>query len=83
MSSTLQKPPHTGAAAVCPQYRKSIELSLILTGGLGLLLPLQAGAHVMLSLLDLGNDAFLGAAALESAKSAFQRFVLFHANFRH
>ena len=60
-----------------------VELSLVLTGSFGLLLPLQAGAHVMLSLLDLSDNAFLGAATLKSSQSALQRFILFHANFGH
>ena len=61
----------------------SIELSLVLTGSFRLLLTLQAGAHVMLSLLDLLNNASLGAGTLEALQSRFQRFILFHVNFRH
>ena len=60
-----------------------VELSLVLTGGLGLLLTLQAGADVMLALLHLGNDALFGAAALETTQSALQRLILLDANFRH
>ena len=37
----------------------------------------------MLSLLDLGDHAVLGAAALEALQSTLQRLVLFDANFRH
>ena len=62
---------------------ESIELSLVLTGSFRLLLTLQAGAHVMLSLLDLLNNASLGAGTLEALQSRFQRFILFHVNFRH
>ena len=60
-----------------------IELSLVLTGSFGLLLPLQAGADVMLTLLDLSNHAFFGTAALKTTQSALQRLVLLDANFRH
>ena len=61
----------------------SIELSLVLAGSFRLLLPLQAGAHIMLSLLDLLNDAGLGAGTLKPLQSRFQRFVFFDVNFRH
>ena len=60
-----------------------IELSLVLTGGLGLLLTLQAGADVMLALLNFGNNALLGAATLKATQSALQSFVFLNANFRH
>lgn len=64
-------------------HEGSIELSLVLTGSFGLLLPLQAGADVMLTLLDLSNHAFLGTAALKTTQSTLQRLVLLDANFRH
>lgn len=60
-----------------------IELSLVLAGSFRLLLALQAGADIMLALLDLGDDALLGTAALEATQSALQRLVLLDANFRH
>ena len=60
-----------------------IELSLVLTGSFRLLLTLQAGADVMLALLDFSDDALLGAATLKATQSAFQRFVFLDANFRH
>ena len=60
-----------------------VELSLVLTSGLGLLLTLQAGADVMLALLNFSDDALLGAATLKATQSAFQRFVFLDANFRH
>ena len=60
---------------------KLIELSLVLTGGLGLLLTLQAGADVMLALLDFSDNALLGAAPLETAQCGLQRLVLLDANF--
>lgn len=66
-----------------PSRKESIELSLVLPSCLRLLLPLQTGAHVMLSLLDFSNDALFGAATLKSSQSTLQRFVLFYANFRH
>ena len=58
-------------------------LVFTLTSSFGLLLPLQAGADVMLTLLDLSNHAFLGTAALKTTQSTLQRLVLLDANFRH
>ena len=60
-----------------------IELSLVLTGSFRLLLTLQAGADVMLALLNFSDDALLGAATLKAAQSAVQRLILLDANFRH
>ena len=60
-----------------------IELSLVLTGSFRLLLTLQAGADVMLALLNFSDNALLGAAPLKTAQGAFQRFVFLYANFRH
>ena len=79
-----QKPPCLSAERFRAYSRGIlVELSLVLTGGLGLLLTLQAGADVMLALLHFGNDALLGAAPLKTAQSALQRLVLLDANFRH
>ena len=64
-------------------WGKSIELSLVLTGSFRLLLTLQAGADIMLALLNLSDNALLGTATLKTAQSALQRFVLLYANFRH
>jgi len=61
----------------------SIELSLVLTGSFRLLLALQAGAHIMLPLLDLLNNAGLSTAALKTLQSRFQGFILLDVNFRH
>ena len=63
--------------------RKSIASSLVLPGGLALLLALQAGAHVMLTLADLLLDAGLLAAALEPLQSILQGLILLDPNFRH
>ena len=60
-----------------------IELSLVLTGSFRLLLTLQAGADVMLALLNFSDDALLGAATLKATQSALQRLILLDANFRH
>ena len=51
--------------------KKSIELSLVLTSSFRLLLPLQAGAYIMLSLLNFLDGASLLAAALKSLQSTF------------
>ena len=60
-----------------------VELSLVLTGSFRLLLTLQAGADVMLALLNFSDNALLGAATLKATQSALQRFVFLDANFRH
>ena len=60
-----------------------IELSLVLTGSFRLLLTLQAGADIMLALLNFSDHAFLGAATLKTTQGAFQSLVFLDANFRH
>ena len=60
-----------------------VELSLVLTGSFRLLLTLQAGADVMLALLNFSDNALLGAATLKATQSALQRLVFLNANFRH
>ena len=62
---------------------KLIELSLVLTGSFRLLLTLQAGADVMLALLDFSDNALLGAATLKATQCGLQRLVSLDANFRH
>ena len=62
---------------------KSIASSLIFTSSFGLLLPLETRAYVMLSLLDLSDNAVLLAASLEALQSTLQRLVLFDTDFRH
>ena len=63
--------------------RKSEASSLVLTGGLALLLPLQAGADVMLTLTNLLLDASLLAAPLKTLESILQGFILLDLDFRH
>ena len=58
-------------------------LVFTLTSSFRLLLTLQAGADIMLSLLDFSNDALFGAATLKSSQSTIQRLVIFDANFCH
>ena len=60
-----------------------VELSLVLTSGLGLLLTLQAGADIVLALLNFSDNALLGAATLKATQSGLQRLVFLNANFRH
>ena len=60
-----------------------IELSLVLTGSFRLLLTLQAGADVVLALLNFSDNALLGAAPLKTAQCGLQRLVFLNANFRH
>ena len=61
----------------------SIITLLVLASGLRLLAALDAGAFIMLSLADLGNDASLGAAALKTLQSAVDGFVFSYMDLRH
>ena len=63
--------------------KESIELLSVLASSFRLLLTLQAGADIMLSLLDFSDNASLCTAALEPLESIFQGFAFLDANFRH
>ena len=63
--------------------KESIELLSVLASSFRLLLTLQAGAHIMFSLLDFSDNASLCTAALEPLESIFQGFAFLDANFRH
>ena len=58
-------------------------LILVLASSLRLLAALDAGALVVFLLPQVGQDASLGAGALEALESSIQRLVLFDVNFRH
>ena len=60
-----------------------VELLSVLPSSFRLLLTLQAGADIMLSLFDLSDDASLCTATLEPLQSIFQGFAFLDANFRH
>ena len=60
-----------------------IETLLVLASGLRLLATLDAGALIMLSLTDLGDDARLGAGTLEPLQCAVDGLAVLHMNFRH
>ena len=60
-----------------------VELLSVLASSFRLLLTLQAGAHIMFSLLDFSDNASLCTAALEPLESIFQGFAFLDANFRH
>ena len=62
---------------------KSIASSLVLAGSFALLLALQAGADIMLSLANFLLDASFLNAALKTLKSILQGFILLDPNFRH
>ena len=86
MKIQKEKPPRFPGAVLSFEHKrdvKLIELSLVLTGSFRLLLTLQAGADVMLALLNFSDNALLGAATLKATQSAFQRLVFLDANFRH
>jgi len=63
--------------------RKSEASSLVLTGSFTLLLPLQAGADVMLTLANFLLDACLLAAPLEALERVLQGLVFLDLDFRH
>ena len=69
-------------AAFC-KHLSVVTLILVLAGCLGLLAALDAGALVVFLLPQVGQDASLGAGALEALESSIQRLVLFDVNFRH
>ncbi len=60
--------------------KKSI---LALAGCFHLLLALDAGLFIMLALAHFSQNTRTGALTLEALKSAFQRFVFLHTDFRH
>jgi hypothetical protein len=64
-------------------YLLIVSLVAILPCRLALLATLHAGALVMLSLTDLGQNAGLGTAALETLQRAVQRLIFLDVNFRH
>ena len=65
-------------------YMSLIEtLVFVLASGLGFLAALDAGALVVLLLPEVGQNAGLRAAALESLQSIVQRLILLDVDFRH
>jgi hypothetical protein len=60
-----------------------VTLVLVLASGLGFLTALDAGALVVLLLSEVGQNAGLRAAALESLQSVVQRLILLDVDFRH
>lgn len=60
-----------------------VTLVLVLASGLGFLTALDAGALVVLLLSEVGQNAGLRAAALESLQSVIQRLVFLDVDFRH
>ena len=69
----------TGTAA----FQRLVITLLVLASGLRLLAPLHAGTLVVLSFPDLGQDAGLGAAALETLQRAVDGFIFLHMDLRH
>lgn len=60
-----------------------VETLLVLTSGLRLLATLHAGAFIMLSLANLGDNACLSAATLETFQCAIDGFAFLDMNLRH
>ena len=60
-----------------------IETLLVLASSLRLLATLHAGALIMLSLANLGNNASLGAATLETLQSAIDGLAVLNMDLRH
>ena len=63
--------------------KESIELLSVLASSFRLLLTLQAGANIVLSLLNLSDNAILRTAALKSLERTLQRLIFFYADLRH
>ena len=62
---------------------RSIVLPLILAGSFRLLLALQTGANIVLSLFHFRDHASFCTAALETLQCAFKRLVLLNTDFSH
>lgn len=60
-----------------------VALILVLACGFRFLAALDAGALIVLLLPQIGQDAGLGAATLESLERIVQRLILFDVDFRH
>ena len=60
-----------------------VETLLVLTSGLRLLATLHAGAFIMLSLANLGDNACLSAATLKTLQCAIDGFAFLDMNLRH
>ena len=60
-----------------------VILLAVLAGGLRLLAPLNARALVVLTLANLGQNARLGTAALETLQRILQGLAVLHMDFRH
>ena len=60
-----------------------IETLLVLASSLRLLATLDAGAFIMLSLTDFGDDASLCTATLKTLQCAVDGLAVLHMNFRH
>ena len=65
-------------------FELRVNLSVLaLASGFRLLLALYAGLLIVLPFPGLGQNAGAGGHALEPSQSAFQRFILLNAYFRH
>ena len=64
-------------------HRPLIELLAVLASCLGLLAALDARALIVLTLAHLGQDARLGAVALEALQGVLQGLAIFNTDFRH
>ena len=67
----------------CGTFAFLVETLLVLTSGLRLLATLHAGAFIMLSLANLGDNACLSAATLETLQCAIDGFAFLDMNLRH
>ena len=60
-----------------------IETLLVLTSSLRLLATLDTGAHIILFLANIGDDAGLGTATLKPFQSAIDGFAFLDMDLRH
>ena len=60
-----------------------VILFAVLASGLGLFTALNAGALVVLTLANLGQNARLGATALKALECVLQGLAVLHMDFRH
>ena len=74
------KAPHPLGAGPC---KFLVILLAVLAGGLRLLAALHARALIVLTPANLGQNARLGAAALETLQRVLQGLAVLHMDFRH
>ena len=67
----------------CRSFSLIETLIAVLASSLRLLATLDAGALIMLSATDLGQNTSLSTATLKTLQCAIQRFIFLNMDFRH